>query len=320
MRQGVVAALLSCALLLTACSDEPELVPQPPLGGEPLPPAFDPTLEPAAAVMALVPEAATALVVTDYAELRLRLAQGGLTSESPARERRKFWRVAERDAVLLAPGRLRAFDDRLLTTYGFTQDDVEWEARFTTPTGEGWVLQLRDDLDLKGVAQAIAAGETPLEGGQLDRERALVTLGTTALPTSSWAADADRLALVGTSTTATYVDTACIPYAVAFDDGAESDLAAAPAADVAALDDLGAFSVTYGLELATVHLGVVRNDMFDRARLPDILPRTDPDFALGYVDPVADPSGGRIGYRLGDPDVAARLARERHLPFAVCAS
>ncbi len=69
-----------------------------------------------------------------------------------------------------------------------------------------------------------------------------------------------------------------------------------------------------------MRLGALRDDMFDRARLPDVLPRTDPEFGLGYADPVADPGGGRIGYRLGDPAVAARLARERHLPFAVCAT
>lgn len=314
-----MGALLGCALLLTACSDEPDLVPQPPLGGESTAPFFDPSLEPAAAVMALVPEAATALVVTDYEELRLRLGAVDLTSASPAEQRRGFWSTARREAVLLSPGLLRPVDQRLRTTYGFGQDDVAWEARFTTPTGDGWVIQLRDDLDLGGVQRAMDAGEAPLQGATIDRARALVSRDTTEVPSSSWAADPERTALVGASATSTYVDSTCIPYDVAFVDGEESDLAAAPSADLEALDELGAFSLSFGLELVTVRLGPVRNDMFDRARLPDILPRTDPDFALGYVRPVADPSGGRIGYRLGDPDAAARLARERHLPFAVCA-
>lgn len=314
-----MSALLGCALLLSACSDEPEPVPQAPLGGEAVAPLYDPTLEPAAAVMALVPAEATALVVTDYDELRLRLGLGELSSASPAAERRGFWRSARREAVLLRPGLLRPVDARLRTTYGFGQDDVDWEAHFTTPTGDGWVLQLRDGADLAGVQRALDADEALLAGSTLDRALSLVSSGTASAPTSSWAADPERLALVGTSATSTYVDDACIPYGVAFSDGDASDLAAAPAADVAALDELGAFSLSYGLELVTVRLGAVRNDMFDRARLPDILPRTDPDFALGYRDPVADPSGGRIGYRLGNPDVAARLARDQHLPFAVCA-
>lgn len=319
MRQRVVATLLGCALLLTACSDDGEPVAQPPLIASE-PPTYDASLEPAAAVMALVPEEASVLVVTDYDELRLLLAQVELSDDSRAQDRRRFWRLVDRKAVLLAPGRLRAVDRQLRRTYGFGQDDVAWEARFRTPSGEGWVLQLHADVDLDSVQEAIDAGEEPLAGAELDRVSSLVLRSTTADPLSSWAADPDRVALVGAAAASTYVDTTCLPYDVVFDDGDEADLAAAPAADVAALDDLGAFAVSYGLELATAHLGLMRTDVFDRARLPEILPRTDPDFALGYRDPVGDPTSGRIGYRLGDPVIAARLARERHLPFAVCAS
>lgn len=320
MKSGVVSAVLGCALLLTACSEEPELIPQAPFGGEPAPVVFDPTLEPAAAVMALVPEAASALIVTDFAELRLQLEQSELTSESKASERRKFWRVANREAVLFSGGLLRPLDKRLRRKYGFTQDDVDWEARFALPTGEGWVLKLREDLDLQGVEEAVAAGEGPLAGADVDAVNSLVSVGTTSTPSGSWAADPDRFGLVGQRASATYVDTTCVPYDVAFTGEDESDLAPAPASDVAGLDELGPFSVSYGSALVTVRLGVVRNDVFDRARLPDILPRTDPEFALGYLDPVADPSGGRIGYRLGDPAVAESLARQRRLPFAVCAT
>ncbi|CAN5383895.1 hypothetical protein BH09ACT12_BH09ACT12_25270 [soil metagenome] len=315
-----MSALLCCAVLATSCSDDPEPVAVPQVVDEALTPVYDGTLEPAEAVMALVPEAATVLVVTDYAELRLELEQSELTSESTAKDRTRFWRVADRTAVLFSPGLLRGVDRRLRKQYGFTQDDVAWEARFGTPTGEGWVLAFRDDLDLAGVQRAVDDGVGPLAGADVDAAESLVSLGTTSDPISSWAADAARVDLVGPIASATYVDTACIPYDVAFDDGEATDLAAAPAADVEALDELGPFSVSYGTTLVTVRLGAVRNDTFDRARLPDILPRTDPEFGLGYLDPVADPSGGRIGYRLGDPDVAERLARRRHLPFAVCAS
>ncbi|MAS56160.1 MAG: hypothetical protein CMJ44_16335 [Pimelobacter sp.] len=318
--------LLASALLLAACSDEAEPIPQTPLDEPLAAPVYDAGLEPAEAAMALIPEDSTVLVVMDFDQLRLQLEQSGLTSESKARARKKFWRTAERESMLFSPGLLRSEDKRLRKKYGFTQDDVSWEARFDVPTSslgtasEGWVLKLRDDLDLDGVRRAVEAGEGPLGGAVVDTTNSLVTLGSTTDPGASWAADPDRIALVGPTASATYVDTACVPYDVAFADGDEADLAPAPAGDLDDLDDLGFFSVSYGTELVTVRLGLARNDVFDRARLPDVLPRTDPDFALGYLDPVADPGGGRIGYRLGDPDVAERLAQQRRLPFAVCGS
>ncbi|WP_323793288.1 hypothetical protein [Nocardioides sp.] len=313
-----MGALLGCALLLTSCSGEEEPFVPPSLIEEAPVPAYDPALEPAAAAMALVPSEATVLAVTDYDELRLRLAQSELTSESSAAARDRFWRNAARRTVMFSDGLLRGVDERLLDDYGFTQDDVIWEARWGTPSGEGWVLRLRDDLDLDGVARAIRDGVGPLDGADFDAGRRLISLDATDEPTDSWAADPARTALVGRPATSTYVDSACIPYDVAFADGDASDLAPAPAEEMGALDELGPFAVSYGVDLVTVHLGQVRNDVFDRARLPDILPRTDPEFAVGYVEPVADPSGGRIGYTIGDPAAAESLARQRHLPFAVC--
>ena len=100
--------------------------------------------------------------------------------------------------------------------------------------------------------------------------------------------------------------------------GVKAALAPSPSADVADLDELGPFSVTFGGELATARLGPDRGDAFDRMRLPETLPETDPEFGLGYQGGVADPLGGRIGYDLGDPVIAARLALENQLPFAVC--
>ena len=85
------------------------------------------------------------------------------------------------------------------------------------------------------------------------------------------------------------------------------------------LDELGPFSVALGADLATVHLGPARADVFERSRVADVLPRTSPEFGRGYADPVSDPSGGRIGYRLAQPRIAAELALQQRLPFAVCA-
>lgn len=315
---ALLAGGLAGALLLTSCSDEPPFVPPSQLEQESAP-EYDPALEPAAAALALVPSDATVLAVTDYDELRLRLAQSELTSESSAAARDRFWRNAARRTVMFSDGLLRGVDELLLTDYGFTQDDVTWEARWGAPAGEGWVLELRDDLDLTGVARAIEDGVGPLAGADLDTGRRLVSFAAADDAGDSWAADPARTVLVGAPATSTYVDSACIPYDVAFADGDADDLAPAPAKEMSALDELGPFAVSYGIDLVTVHLGQVRDDVFDRARLPDILPRTDPEFALGYVEPVADPGGGRIGYRIGDPAAAESLARQRHLPFAVCA-
>jgi hypothetical protein len=322
VRTRLAGALLGCALLAAGCSDDPEPPPAAQAVEETPTPEYDAALPPAAAVMALVPTEATVLAVTDYEELRLQLGASDLTGASPARDSRRFDRRAERQAVLFNAGLLRADDQLLRQQYGFTQDDVTWQAVFATPSGPsgaGFVLALREGVDLGEVERAVTDGVASLAGAEVDPDRSLVTLGATADPGASWAADPDRVALVGQRAASTYVDTSCIPYADAFPGGDAGDLAAAPAEAVDGLGELTMFSVTYGTELVTVRLGELRDDVFDRARLPEILPRTDPEFARGYREPVADPSGGRIGYRLGDPDVAETLARERHLPFAVCA-
>ena len=151
--------VLATVLALAGCtSAEPDPEPAPPVG-EPTetgPPAYDDELSSAAAVLALVPDDATTLAVTDFEQVRLVLGASLLTGESPAAERDRFWRQAEQRAPLLSTGLLRPVETRLLRDYGFTQDDVEWEASFTGPAGGGWVMSLRDDLDLAGVERAVA--------------------------------------------------------------------------------------------------------------------------------------------------------------------
>ena len=296
----LVAAVLAAAAL-TACDvQDDELVVIGADDSVAADPAYDASLEPAAAVLALVPDDATLLEVTDFDQVRLQLGFGDMSSESDRAERARFWRVADERAPLLSPGLLRdpaaAYEQR----FGFTQDDVSWEARFSGPSGEGYVVKLRDDLALDGVQQAVAASDGPIAGAAVDDDAHLVTLGTTGEPTQSWAADPTLRQLVGSIAGATYLSRACLPLDVG--------------ADLAALDELGAFSVSFGGRLATARLGPVRGDVFDRARLP-----TDAEFARAYASPVADPQSGRIGYTLADPAQAARLALEQRLPFAVCA-
>jgi hypothetical protein len=323
----VSAALLACslvsALLLAGCSDDegdgPDVAPQTEL--EAAAPAYDPELEAAAAVMALVPDDATALLVTDYDQLRLQLGSPTLTSKDPAKDRAKFWRRVDGETAALSPGLLRPFDGRLRSEYGFTQDDVLWEAHFgNAEVGEqGWVLRFRDDLDMTGVQRAVDDGVGPLAGVQVATEQRVIGMGTTSDPEESWAALGEEVALVGTPAASTYVERSCIAVDDAFGEGLHDQLAAGPAEDLAKLEDLGPFAVAFGGDLATVRLGPDRGDTFARARLADTLPEGDPSFAEGFQRPVADPAGGRIGYLLGDPRVAAELTLTRRLPFALCA-
>ncbi|GEP35165.1 hypothetical protein NSZ01_29330 [Nocardioides szechwanensis] len=317
-----MVTVLVAALAVTGCSaEEPDPVPAAPLG-EPTetgPPAYDAALASAPAVLALVPDDATTLSVTDFEQVRLVLGASLLTGESPAAERARFWRQAEEDAPLLSTGMLRPVEARLLRDYGFTQDDVAWEASFSGPAGEGWVLSFRDDLDLDAVRRAVDDGVGPLSGAEVDADNRLVSSGTAPDGESSWAADAELVSLVSQAeANATHVQRECVPFEYAFGADVADELAATPAADLAELETLEAWSLSFGGLLATARLGTDRTDVFERMRLAENLPATEPEFAMGFTDGVADPVGGRIGYSMPDPAAAALLTRQRNLPFAVC--
>lgn len=317
----LLTAVVAATSVTSGCSsDRPEPTLAPPLEdlGDAGPPAYDPGLEAAAAVLALVPQDATSLSVTDFDQVRLLLGASLLTGQDPSPVRERFWRRAAAQAPLLSEGLLRPVDAELAADYGFTQDDVKWEASFTGPAGEGFVLALRDDLQMAGVERAVEDGVGPLAGAAVDPILRLVTVGTTDDPETSWAVSEEIAAMVGpAAANATYVERDCLDFARTLGTDA-STLAAVPADDIAALEPLELFSVTLGGELATVRMGPERADAFERLRLVGNLPATDPELGLGFADGVADPIGGRIGYVMPDAAVAARLVRERKLPFAVC--
>ena len=324
MRHGVGAALLAgslaSALLVSGCSDEkqtPIIPPETEAATDP--PAYDPDLEAAAAVLALVPEEATALAVTDFDQLRLQLEVPGLTSEDPARKRAAFWRKVPTQTAAMTEGLLRPMEARLAKDYGFTQDDVLWEAHFGGEGSEGWVLKFRDDLDMRGVRRAVEDEVGPLTGAQVAVNERVVGIGTASDTEESWAADDDLPGLVGQPAVATYVARDCIPFDDAFGPGVREQLASGPAHDVAELDELGPFAVAFGADLVTARLGAARVDAFARAALADTLPESEPSFGDGFQRPVADPASGRIGYAIGDIRVAVELTIERRLPFAICA-
>ncbi|MDQ4055028.1 MAG: hypothetical protein M3237_20355 [Actinomycetota bacterium] len=317
---GLVATAL--ALALGGCtSDDPEPTQLPPFSETSSTdiPDFNPDLEASAAVLPLVPSDAVDLTVTDFDQIRLQLGVPDLDGGDPKRERDQFWQQAAAEAPLLLGGMLRDIDDQLRREYGWSQDDVAWEAHFGGPDGVGWVLKIRDDLPMGDIIRAVDAGIGPLEGAVVRGEDHVVVHNGADDGTESWAADADLVDLVGTPGSATYVSRECIPFDDVFGSGVKEALAPSPSADVEALEELGAYSVTFGGELVTVRLGPERSDVFDRMRLPEKLPETDPEFGRGYRRGAADPLGGRIGWDLGDPAIAAELALDKELPFALCA-
>jgi hypothetical protein len=325
VRRGATAALLAgclaTALALGGCTDdedEPESSPGP--TEQTTSPVYDPSLEPAAAVMALVPEEATRLAVTDFDQIRLQLGNPDLSPTAPPRVRAEFWTRVDEETAALTRGLLRDDEDELREEYGFSQDDVLWEAQFGDDTGvTGWVLRFGDDVDMGEVQRAVDDEVGPLGGVQVAAEQRVIGTGTTTSLDASWAADPELTSLVGRPAASTYVERGCIGFEDVFGEGTLDQLAAAPSEDVAELTDLTSYAVSFGGDLATARLGPARSDTFARSRLADTLPETEPSFGEGLQRPVADPAGGRIGYALGDVRVAVELTMTRQLPFAVCA-
>ena len=200
VRYGVSVTLLVSVLLVSGCSDdEPEPAPPSAAPSETPAPAYDATLEPSAAVLALVPDDAETLTVTDFDRVRAELGMDGLTGQSTPEEVAAFWQRAAAERPLLSPGMLRPADRQLATTYGFTQLDVAWEAHFYGAGDEevGWVLRFRDGTDMAKVTAATEEPAGPLTGGDVDDAEHLVSSGTAGDPTRSWAVDPGTQELVG---------------------------------------------------------------------------------------------------------------------------
>lgn len=296
---GVVLAAV--ALLLTGCSSgpgPPAATPQPSVA--PVAPSYDEGLEPAAGVLALVPEAAVTLTVTDFDTVREELGLESVTSASPVADQDAFLARADAESPLLAGGLLRPAQKLLRNQYGLSQTNVSWEAHFFDGAGTelGWVLALRPGTDPSLVQRAVTDGAGPLGGAAVLAGQLLVVKGTTDDGFASWAADPDTRALVGLPASATYLERACVP-----DDPVPIGLEA-----------LTQYSVQFESSLMTARLGADRLDLFERMRLAQALPA----FSRAYEGGVADPLTGRIGFRMADPSAAADLALRGKLPFAAC--
>jgi hypothetical protein len=312
-----VALALALALALSGCSGGAKPQPRPTASRTPqLAPAFEKKAEPAEAVLSLVPQSADVITVTDWDEIRVQLGQPELTSESLVTDRTTFWERAAKEAPALAEGMLRADDSTYLLDYGFSQDDVDWEAHWTGPDGPGYALKLRDDLDLQQVRLAIRQGVGAIADGRIVEADHLVVHGTSDVDT--WANEDGWDDLVSAPAEATYLRRGCIPLPEALGpDGTQEDVDAIAALKVVPdLDDLPGFAVAFGDHTATVRVEPGRIDDFDRIHLANDWPV--PDFKHSFKQGVADPSSGRLGYEAPNPPKAAAVALLGELPFAVC--
>lgn len=301
------------------CQAEP--APEPPrsvasVAPEPAP-AYDDRGEPAQAVLSLVPQTADVLTVTDWDAIRAQLGQPDLTSESLMTDRFAFWERTRTEVPLVTDGLLREEGSTFDLDYGFTQDDVDWEARWRGEEGPGFVLALRPDLDLAGVRRAIEDRVGPLAGAELREADHLLVSGTAEADV--WANEEQWEPLVDEPATVTVLHRGCIPLSDALgpDADAEDQAALLAAHPITTLEDLPGFALAFGDHTATVWVEPGRTDLFERLRIGEDWPIED--FPETFRYGAADPSSGRIGYAVEDPPRAAALALLEELPFGICA-
>jgi hypothetical protein len=299
-----VSVVLPAALLLAAASGcggtskAPDTAqPEPSLT---IPSALELGDEPARdprQALTLVPDSATVLTITDYEAIR---AGAG-------------------ESVLLTDGLLNGSDSALLD-HGFSQDDVDWEARFSGPDGAGYALSFRPDLDMGLVRGALK--EKVLRGARVLEAEHLLVKGTAKDGDPVWAMDQGLRKLTDAGAESTYLRRGCVSLRDALGPDATYDDQAKliAAADPTYLRPLDAFSVTFDDQVATARLGLDRTDLHERADLVALWPKPQGiGVRDGFEGPaVADPGTGRIGLRVVDPMAAARLTLAETLPFAVC--
>ncbi len=274
--------------------------------------------------MALVPESAEVLTITDFDEVRARFGADNLSSDSLMTDRSEFWERASTESVLLTDGLLREESSRLTLDHGFSQDDVDWEARFTGPEGAGYVLAFRPGLNMERVRGALRDKELrdTLGGAEVLTGQHLLVKGVADPGEPVWAMDAELAALAEDGVESAYLQKRCVPVRTALGTDAtyEDQQTLLERMDPTYLRPLEAFSVSFSDRVVTARLGADRTDLHDRADLTEVWPATGSvafDEAFGGL-PVADPGTGRIGLQVRNPVAAAGLTLEERLPFAVC--
>ncbi|MEI7056366.1 hypothetical protein WBG06_11160 [Nocardioides sp. CCNWLW239] len=291
---GVLAGGL--ALALVGCGDDSEPKKPEAAASEDSYPVYAATMDPAEAAMTLVPAGAKTLAVTDYDEVKSLFGLDAVTSRSSAAEQQELWRRADKEAAQVSGGLLRGVDQRLREAYKWGAADVVWEARFTGGEKDGFVIKVADRVD---PGRAIKDGVGPLKGAKFDPKTHLITKNAATPDTENWAAQEAMVAVAGGPATSTYIVKGCA------EGGPKEKTRLAP---------VEAYSVEFGGGLATVRLGEDRDDLFVRLKLGDQAAAYTKVFTNG----VADPSSGRIGFRVTSPVTAATLVTSDPVPFAVC--
>lgn len=302
MRRRWGIGLVGLAMALTAvagCSSDGDDAPSSaPSETAQAAPTYDPKAPPATAVMALVPDDAQTVSLTDWTRLKNQLGFPLVTGTSSPADQAAFWKAAEDKAPLLTLGRLRPVDRQLRSTYGFGADDVAWEAEFRGKSGEGWVVRFSDEVAMADVAKAVRAGVGPLKGAQVDQADKLVSKGTTDEGEPNLASVDGITDLLGPQPATLYLHRGCIP----------GDIGGAD------LEPLQAYAVDFGTRLMTARLGLDRTDLFERMRLGE----KNPQFRRLFKHGASDPTHGRIGFQMTDPPAAANMILRDRAPFAVC--
>ena len=296
-----LTSALAATLLLGGCAIGDDVKILPPVTDAVVAPSldFDGSLEPSAAVLPLVPQDVSILMVTDFEQVRLQMGLQDLTTQDERQDRDAFWARAEDERPLLSTGMLRSIEPRLTKDFNLSQMDIGWEAHFYDASGKesGYVVAFRDGTDMSTVQDAVDAGFAALDGADVDAARGLLTKDIASSGEESWAAEADARELVGQPANATYLARGCVDETISGD-----------------VDELDAYAIQFEGTLMTARLGADRMDLFDRMRAGSAVP----EFAAAYDGGVADPLTGRIGYVMTDPAAAAALALDQDLPFAAC--
>ena len=290
---SVLAAGL--ALALAGCGDDSEPKKPEAAPTENTYPVYAASMNPVEAAMTLVPASAKTLAVTDYDEVKSLFGLDDVTSRSSPADQSDLWGRADKSAAQVSGGLLRGVDQRLREKYKWGAADVVWEARFTGGK-DGYVIKVADRVK---PGHAIKAGVGPLKGARFDPETHLITKNTATPDEENWAAQEAMVAVAGGPATSTYVVKGCA------EGGPKEKTRLAP---------VEAYSVEFGGGLATLRLGENRDDLFYRLKLGDRVAAYKKVFTHG----VADPSTGRIGFRVTNPVTAATLVTSEPVPFAVC--
>lgn len=271
--------------------------------------------------LALVPADAEVVTLTDFDAIRARFGVPDLTSEDLMADRSAFWERTRSDAVLLNDGLFTAEHSRFWLDHGFTEDDVDWEVRFTGPSGGGYVVAFRPGLDMARVKGAL--GEKAMTGATVLAEEHLLVKGIADEGEPVWASDPALPDLTDDGAESAYLRRGCVPVRTALGDDAtyEDQAKLVGELDPRNLDELSAFSVSFADGLATGRIGTGRTDAVARGAITDAWPVVDSSmgFTDGFrQDVLVDPSTGRIGLRPTSPHAAAAVTLADLLPFAIC--